>query len=251
MTPQETAVVEALQRLKRQADDCVTCLYAYLSIHAVAGQSRLLKDHINENALFWNTALYALQSALILALGRVFETNTPHNVSTFMRAMDANRAAFSRAGLKSRKSPIFGDDLVGLNNYVKEARLPRPSDFRRVAKFVKLHRNAYLTNYKDLRDNVFAHTLTTDQLQITAMFSKTNIRQLQRMTTYLNHLHDAFWEAFHNGGRLTLRRRRYSIARMLRRPKGKSVIVPIQETVVVQTKRALQPWTTLPNHRRR
>jgi hypothetical protein len=38
-------------------------------------------------------------------------------------------------------------------------------------------------------------------------------------------------------GRLTVRGRRCSSARMLRRPKGKSVIVPSQETVVVQTKR--------------
>jgi AbiU2 len=74
MTPQENAVAEALRILSRQADDCVTCLYAYLTIRAVAGKSKPVRDHINANALFWNTALHALQSALILALGRVFET---------------------------------------------------------------------------------------------------------------------------------------------------------------------------------
>jgi AbiU2 len=103
---------------------------------------------------------------------------------------------------------------------VKEARLARSSDLRRVAKFVKQHRATYLSTYRALRDRVFAHTVTADREQIAELFSKTNIRQLQRMTTDLGHLHDAFWQAFHNGGRLTLRRRRYSIARMLKRPRG-------------------------------
>jgi hypothetical protein len=251
MTPQETAVLEALQTFKRQADDCATCLYAYLTVHAVAGRSRPIRDHINSNALFWNTALHALQAALVLALGRVFETNTPHNVGTFMRAMAINRTAFSRTSLAARKAPIFGNDLAGHRSYVTAARIPRLPDFRRVANFVKQHRGAYLTGYRDLRDHVFAHTLTADRAQISALFSKTNIRQLQRMTTYLVHLHDAFWEAFHNGGRLTLRPRRYSVARMLSRPKGRAIIVPIQETVVAQTKQALQPWTPAPVYRLR
>jgi hypothetical protein len=242
MTPQENAVAEALRILSRQADELRNLSLRLPDHPRCCGKSKPVRDHINANALFWNTALHALQSALILALGRVFETSTPHNVSTFMRAMDANRAAFSRAGLKSRKAQIFGDDLAGLNNYVQEARLPRPSDFRRVAKFVKQHRTTYLSTYRALRDQVFAHTLTADRERIAELFSKTNIRQLQRMTTDLGHLHDAFWQAFHNGGRLTLRRRRYSIARMLKRPRGKRAIVPVHETGVAQTRQALLPW---------
>lgn len=244
MTPQETAVVEALKILKRQADDCVTCLYAHLTIHAVTGRSYPIRAQINENALFWNTALRALQTSLILALGRAFEADTPHNVRTFMREMDKNRAAFSRSALRTRKAPIFGDHLRDLDTYIREARIPRPSDFRRVADFVRAHRKAYFATYRDLRNQVFAHTLTVDQEQIARLFSKTNIRQLQRMTTYLNDLHDAFWEAFHNGGRLTVRRRRISIARILRRPRGRAAALtaPIQEAVVLATRAALQPW---------
>ena len=96
MTPQEQSVMDAMEVFVKQADDCVTCLYAYLTIHAVAGSSKQIRDHINGNALFWNVTLHALQAAMILALGRVFEANTPHNVNTFMRAMVTNRVAFTR-----------------------------------------------------------------------------------------------------------------------------------------------------------
>jgi hypothetical protein len=165
--------------------------------------------------------------------------------------MRVNGAAFSRASLRNRMVPKLQNNPIALENYMKAARIPYPSDFRRVANFVRQHRDAYLTTYRDLRDHVFAHTLTTSDEKIAELFNKTNIRQLQRMTTYLVDLHDAFWEAFHNGGRLTLRRRRYSIARMLRRPKGRAVTAAIQETVVSQTKQALHPWTLPPNRRLR
>ena len=89
---------------------------------------------------------------------------------------------------------------------------------------------------------VFAHTLTVDQEEIARLFNKTNIRQLQRMTTYLSHLHDAFWEAFHNGGRLRVRPRRVSVARMLRTQRGRALTAAIQEMMVTQTREALQPW---------
>jgi hypothetical protein len=219
-----------------------------LTIHAVAGQSRAIRNRINKNALFWNTALYALQTALVLALGRVFETNTPHNLNSFMRAMWVNRVAFSRPSLAHRKAPIFGTDTAGLNTYVKQASIPRPIDFRRVAAFARQHRKTYQSTYRSLRDHVFAHTLTMDHAQIAELFGKTNIRQMQLMTTYLGRLHDAFWQAFHNGGRLTVRPTRYSITRMLKRPKGKAVVATIQETVVSQTEDALQPWSLATAH---
>jgi hypothetical protein len=251
MTPEERSVTEALQILARQADDCTTCLYAYLTIHAVAGNSRAIRERINNNAVFWNVTLHALQAAMILALGRVFETNTPHNVNTFMRAMVANDVAFRRPALRIRKRAIFGDDVNGLDTYMQGTRVPCPSDFRRVANFIRRHRNAYTAKYQALRNQVFAHTLTANAQEIGELFSKTNIRELQRMTTYLGSLHDAFWQAFHNGGRLTVRPRRYSIAKMLRRPKGRAVIAAIQETVVSQTKLALQPWAIPDRPRRR
>lgn len=59
MTLAETAVFQAMQTFKRQADDCVTSLYAYLTLHAVIGKSKPIRDRINENALFWGTTLYA------------------------------------------------------------------------------------------------------------------------------------------------------------------------------------------------
>jgi hypothetical protein len=243
MTAEEQAVINALGIFKRQADDCVTCLYAYLTIHAVAGRSKPIRDHVNTNALFWNTALRALQSDLFLALGRVFEKKSRHNVNTFMRVIQAHRTAFSRAALKQRKAPIFAHDAAGLRDYMKGHRMPSPADIRRVTDVLNKYRAAYQAKYAAIRHQVFAHSVVVNRTQVQALFSKTNVRELQRMTIYLGRLHDAFWEAFNNGGRLAVRRRRHSVVSMLKRPKGTAVVKPIHEDVVSATDAALQPWT--------
>ena len=249
MTPEEQAAIIALDIFKRQADDSVTSLYAYLAIHAVASNSERVRQHLNDNALFWNTTLRALQADLFLSLGRAFEKKSPHNVHTFLNAMRANRIAFSHAALKRRKVPTFSNNAAGLRAYMKGNRVPSPSDLRRVTDVLDKYRIAYQTKYQAIRHQVFAHSVLVHRTQMTALFSKTNIRELQRMTTFLCLLHDAFLKAFQNGGRLSVRPRRYSVARMLKRPKGKRLAKPIHEDIVVATKAALQPWA-LPANRR-
>lgn len=109
MTHQDEEITKALKVFKAQSDECVTSLYAYLTIHAVAGNDKSIRDHVNENALFWRAALRALQSNLILALGRAYETSTEYNVGTFMRAIKENFGAFSREALRARIASRFAD----------------------------------------------------------------------------------------------------------------------------------------------
>lgn len=242
MTPQEQAVIDALEVLRKQADDCATCLYAYLSIHAVADRSQAVRSRLNRDALFWNVSLHALQASAILAIGRAYETNSTHNVGAFMRVIWRNRPVFSRAALRARKQQeVFAGDLTGLNTYMHGIRVPTRSDLARVSRVVSKHRATYIQKYRPLRDQIFAHTLTASAAAIGALFSQTNVRELQRMATYLGLLHDGFWEAFHNGGRLHLRRRRIAINRILDRPPGRRTVNPIHEDIVVTTQRALQP----------
>jgi hypothetical protein len=217
-------------------------LYAYLAIHEVARREAPIRNHLNTSATFWNTTLNALVTATLLAFGRVYETNSNHNLATFMRVMRDNQEVFGRAGIRRRKALIFANNPAGLQEYMRGTRVPSPRDWRRVATAVARNRRTYQHVYRRLRDNVFAHTLTVDPATIGAMFAATNIRQMQGMATFLVHLHYAFQGAFQNGGRLTAMRRRRSIAQMLQRPRGQAAVLPPQEIIVRETKLALQPW---------
>jgi hypothetical protein len=81
MTPTEQAVLEELDVFRRDVNDCTTCLYAYLTIHAVGGQTPRVRRQLNEHALFWNTTLRALQTTMLIALERVFDNKSKHNIA--------------------------------------------------------------------------------------------------------------------------------------------------------------------------
>jgi len=245
VTPSEQLVLDELELFRREANDCVTCLYAYLTIHAVGRQNRRVHRQLNEHAVFWNATLKALQTALLIALGRVFDNGSPHNVAVLMRTMQANRAVFSRKALRIRKQPIFANDPAGLTTYMKDVAAPHRGDFRRIANQVRRWRAAYERVYKTLRDKIFAHLELTDRAQIDQLFSKTNIRELEKMTTFLTRLQDAFWETFHNGRRLAVRPTRHAVGRILERPKGAHTVKSIHEEVVGHTRQVLLSLNSL------
>jgi HEPN superfamily AbiU2-like protein len=239
VTPAEQLVLDELELFRREASGCTTCLYAYLTIHAIGGQNRKVRRQLNAHALFWNTTLRALQTALLISLGRVFDNKSKHNIAKLVGTMDMNRSVFSRKALRIRKHGTLSNDPTQLTAYMIEVVAPHKGDFRRIAKQVKRWRAAYERVYKTLRDKIFAHLELTDRAQIDQLFSQTNIRELERMTTFLVRLHDAYWETFHNGRRLAVRPIRHAVGRILERPKGARVVKPVHEAIVGNTRQVL------------
>src|SRR5271169_5138410 len=70
---------------------------------------------------------------------------------------------------------------------------------------------------------------------ISEMFSKTNLKRLQQLVAFLYSFHRAYQGAFQNGHRLVLRPTRHSVANMLRRPKGLTVVKCAQELICEST----------------
>jgi hypothetical protein len=156
-----------------------------------------------------------------------------------VQMMYANRAVFSRKALRIRKQPTFSNDPAQLAAYMSDVVTPHKGDFRRIAKQVRRWRAAYERVYKTLRDKIFAHLELTHRERIDQLFGQTNIRELERMTTFLTRLHDAYWETFHNGRRLAVRPTRHAVGRILKRPKGARVVKPAHEAIVRDTHQVL------------
>ena len=77
-------VSEAFEReleiLRTEAEAAAQFLYAYLSVHETAGRHPSVVRLINTAPLFWNTNLGALQTSAFIALGRIFDQDSPHNI---------------------------------------------------------------------------------------------------------------------------------------------------------------------------
>lgn len=191
--------------------------YAYLAVHATARESKDVYHLVNGSALFWNTLLGGLQTATFIALGRIFDTKTPHGLYRVLRISQEYPEIFSKPFLARRKQGKAQHPPGWLAEYLEQVYEPSPEDFRRLKRHVQERKTIYERNYDPVRDH-FAHRLTADSQKIDALFAAMNIRELQRMVGFLAALYDALWELFTNGEKPRLRPQRYSTARMRRLP---------------------------------
>ena len=59
-----------LEIFRKEADEVVQHLYAYLTMHAAAGDRADVRRLYNSNPLFWLTTLRALQTSVFIRVGQ-------------------------------------------------------------------------------------------------------------------------------------------------------------------------------------
>lgn len=234
-----------LEVFRTEVEGAIQFFYAYLTVHAVAADHRSVSRLLNEAALFWNTNLAALQAATFIALGRIFDQASKHNVDRLLKIAQSNRWIFSKAALGARKQRAASAPPAWLAEYLREAYVPVPEDFRRLRAYVKKHRKVYDEKYRDLRHKVFAHKETAAHEEIEALFAKTNVREVQRMLAFLGSLYEALWQLFVNGGKPVLRPRRYSVKRIREIPSPPHRLTDVQERMTHEAESFLRKATGL------
>ena len=112
--------------------------------------------------------------------------------------------------------------------------------------FINFHfinKSIYITNYRDIRHKIYAHKEVSDAEDTQKLFSKTNIRELQRVFVFVNALYEALWQLLYNGRKPVLRPMRYSVRSMVsdRKPEWQSQTV--QERLVGEVSDFLKALT--------
>ena len=241
----EVLFEQELEVFRTEVETALQFFYGFLAIHSCAADTPAVHRLLNTAPLFWNSTLGALQTSTFVVLGRIFDQSSPHNIGILLALAQDNPSIFSKAALKRRKlasAPNASSWIVG---YMDTAYVPKPGDFRRLRGYVSKHRKTYLAKYQDLRHKVFAHREITDATQISALFARTNIREMQRMLLFCLSLYDALWQLFVNGRKPVLRSRRVSVDRIRKRhvPHGRSNAV--HERVVEEAEAFLKAAATV------
>jgi hypothetical protein len=242
MTPTthlEEEFAHELEIFRGEAESGAQFFYSYLAVHELAKRQRRVFRMLDDNALFWSTMLGGAQTAAIMALGRIFDHRSPHNINTLIRLVNQHRGMFSKAALGRRKQGYDAQPPAWLPEYLRTAYEPTNADFRRIADYVKKYRRIYEDKYHDLRNQLYAHKQAADPLAVAALVKNTSIREMQRLFTFLLQLHGALQELFVNGRKPILRPLRYSAQRISRRP---SPVIPrpsVHERITMHAERAL------------
>lgn len=229
MSEPEDIFAKELEVFRTEAESAIQFFYSFISIHAVAGEHEEVHRLLNTAPLFWNTTLGALQTSTFIALGRVFDQNSRHNVDRLIKIAQSNMDIFSKESLAGRKRQGSNNADEWIDEYLRDIYVPNAEDFRRLRRHIAKRRQIYESNYRDIRHKIFAHKVISKKEEEHVLFGKTNIREMQKLLIFLRRLHEALWQLYYNGNKPTLQPARYSIKRIREQPSPKNRGQGLQE----------------------
>lgn len=241
----EVQFEQELEVFRTEVETALQFFYGFLAIHACVGDTPTVHRLLNTAPLFWNSTLGALQTSTFVALGRIFDQSSPHNIGVILALAEGNSSMFSKTALERRKLGSAANASSWIAEYMNSVYVPKSADFRRLRGYVSKHRKTYLTKYQVLRHKVFAHKEITDATQISALFARTNIREMQRMLLFCLSLYDALWQLFMNGRKPVLRSRRISVDRIRKRAVGRGRSNAVHERIVEDAETFLRAATKI------
>lgn len=233
MTDPEQSFINELEIFRTEAQAGAQFLYANLAINAILGKNKRALNAVNRTPLFWKINMGALQTSFFIVLGRIFDQNSNHNIDKLLRiAQNNNIGIFSKAALAGRKRRESHDADKWLPEYLKDVYEPTNADFTRLRREVANYRKIYERNYRDIRRKIFAHKEVSEAVDVEKLFSRTNIRELQKVFVFVNALYEALWQLLHNGRAPVLRPMRYSVQSIMRKRKPEWHNQSVQERIV-------------------
>ena len=91
----EAELFAELERMHSEVAQCVLLFYQYIEIHNHAAANNEIFKALNRDAEFWNANLYALQQAMFISLGRIFDAGrNAHSIYKLLKAAQDNRKFF-------------------------------------------------------------------------------------------------------------------------------------------------------------
>jgi len=189
MASPEQQFVREIEVFRTEAQAGAQFLYAYISFNSIISGKRKTYNEVNKTPLFWNTTIGSLQTSFFIVLGRIFDQNSKHNIDKLIKTAQDNKEIFSKDALAKRKKEQSHNADEWLDDYLKSVYEPTAKDFRELRKKVRKFRKIYESNYRDIRHKIYAHKEVSDTEEMKKLFSKTNIRELQKVFVFINSLY--------------------------------------------------------------
>src|SRR5260370_26776009 len=148
------------RRLWSEIEDAVAIFYTAEEIQDCGRRDENILNAIQHDALFWNVQVHALQSALFIALGRIFDiSGDAYSIHKLMRNTGQHfTLLFSPEALRARKAKL-NLQPQDLDNYFVGLWEPDPLAVKTLRKALALYMYRYSDVYYPQRTQYFAHTL--------------------------------------------------------------------------------------------
>jgi hypothetical protein len=196
----ETKFEEELEIFRTEEETAQQYFFSYLSVRSLAAENKAVLDVMNTAPLFWITTHHAMLLSAFVALGRIFDQQSKHNIDGLISTAWADLPAFSKAALEARKKSA-GLTQAEVAAYVINAHELTAEDIRALRKEIAARRRIYEDRYRDIRHKVFAHTEVSGVDEINELLAKTSVEEMKALFAFLTALYSTLWGLFHNGHR--------------------------------------------------
>jgi len=103
MVDPEIEFERELEIFGKDADVAIQCFYVWLTVHDAARKNVKLYHLLSRDA-FWTLAASSIQATSLIALGRIFDTDTrSHRIERLLQLAETSTDIFSKAALRKRK----------------------------------------------------------------------------------------------------------------------------------------------------
>src|SRR5215469_8922436 len=140
--PAPITVEGELEIFRTEEEVAQQYFFSYLSVRSLAVANPAVLKMMNENPLFWITTHHAMLLSAFIALGRIFDQQSKHNIDTLINAFSNNLAVFSRPALAHRKQAA-GLTQTDAAAYVADKHELNAADVRHMRKAVASWRRIY------------------------------------------------------------------------------------------------------------
>lgn len=211
----EQIFLQSLDALQHDARAAARYAYAGASINFIANLNRELIHILDRDAGFWNTVLGAMQTASIVALGRIYDTRKDVlSAEHLVRHVTTYPGIFGRANLTARKGTDFAASAFE----------PRAADFQKVRDALDFHTALYESTVGPIRHKVFAHAGNITEAEMYEMFQNVPRADYERLSVFPLDLWNALFQLYYNGEAPVLGNMTTDLATLIANPSGASEI---------------------------
>jgi hypothetical protein len=236
-SPEEVFELQ-LENFRREASEAASFYWVPRTINLMARDRAVLRT-LNQAPLFWGIAEGGCRDALIVALGRIFDQGSPHNVDALLGSAASQPQIFAKAALEERKRRSGFTNPEDLRVYMAQVYEPTPEDFRALRRSIAEHRRLYETHVREIRHQYIAHREVVTPEAVGDLFSRAQLVEIERIVAFLPALHLALQELYQNGNAPELRPQALSIEEVLATPLDRMPRQTSAELATYHTRRCL------------
>jgi len=241
----EDEFLNELEVFGNEVEVCTRFFYAYRSINDVLVDNTKALNIINRTPHLWTTISLALETSFFIALSRIFDKDRrTHNVRRLLQIAKSNIDIFSEKALKNRKIKSMPNAHEMINEFMQDIYVATEKDFKRLERYVEKYRNIS-KKYVIIRHNFFGHRQQLNMNDIYKLYSKTNIPEIQKLLVFFKRLYDSLFRLFHDGRKPVLRRMRFSIKSIRKKPKNYTQL--IHEIIINETQSFFDLLSLIPD----